>query len=116
MRVKSISANPNLMEREATMKSFFRMAAILTMTIYATAPFAAGDAAAGKADYAKKCASCHGQAGEGKDAIAKTLKVELKHLGSKEVQAMSDADLKKVAMQGTGKMKPVKDVDAKSAD
>jgi mono/diheme cytochrome c family protein len=70
----------------------------------------------GKADYAKKCASCHGQAGEGKDAIAKTLKVELKHLGSKEVQAMSDADLKKIAMQGTGEMKPVKDVDEKSAD
>jgi mono/diheme cytochrome c family protein len=98
------------------MKSFFGMAVILTMMIYATSLFAAGDAAAGKADYAKKCASCHGQAGEGKEAIAKTLKVELKHLGSKEVQAMSDADLKKVAMQGTGKMKPVKDVDDKSAD
>jgi mono/diheme cytochrome c family protein len=98
------------------MKSFFGIAAILTMTIFATSLLAAGDAAAGKADYAKKCASCHGQAGEGKDAIAKTLKVELKHLGSKDVQAMSDADLKKIAMQGTGKMKPVKDFDDKSAD
>jgi mono/diheme cytochrome c family protein len=96
------------------MKSFFGMVAILT--ILATSLFAAGDAAAGKADYAKKCASCHGQAGEGKDAIAKTLKVELKHLGSKDVQAMSDADLKKIAMQGMGKMKPVKDLDEKSAD
>ena len=98
------------------MKSFFRMAVVLTMTIYATSLFAAGDAAAGKADYAKKCASCHGQAGEGKDAIAKTLKVELKHLGSKDVQAMTDADLKKIAIQGMGKMKPVKDLDDKSAD
>ena len=98
------------------MKSFFRMAVVLTMTIYATSLFAAGDAAAGKADYAKKCASCHGQAGEGKDAIAKTLKVELKHLGSKDVQAMGDADLKKIAIQGSGKMKPVKDLDDKSAD
>src|SRR3954468_2878806 len=98
------------------MKIRIGIAVILTSTMYATSVFAAGDPVAGKADYAKKCASCHGQAGEGKDAIAKTLKVELKHLGSKEVQAMSDADLTKVAMQGTGKMKPVKDIDEKSAD
>ena len=98
------------------MKSFFGIVVTLTMTLSASSLFAAGDAAAGKADYLKKCASCHGQAGEGKDAIAKTLKVELKHLGSKDVQAMSDADLKKIAMEGMGKMKPVKDVDDKSAD
>ena len=98
------------------MKSAIGIAGILTITIHASSLFAAGDAAAGKADYAKKCASCHGQAGEGKDAIAKSLKVELKHLGSKDVQAMSDADLKKIAMQGTGKMKPVKDLNEKSAD
>jgi mono/diheme cytochrome c family protein len=98
------------------MKTVIGMAGILMITIYSSFLFAAGDAAAGKVDYAKKCASCHGQAGEGKDAIAKSLKVELKHLGSKDVQAMSDADLKKITMQGTGKMKPVKDLDEKSAD
>jgi len=98
------------------MKSFLRMAVILTLSLDATAVFAAGDAAAGKAEYAKKCASFHGQAGEGKDAIAKTLKVQLKHLGSKEVQAMNDADLKKISIQGTGKMKPVKDLNEKTAD
>src|SRR5436190_21610272 len=98
------------------MKFLLGPAVILAMAIYVNPALAAGDAAAGKADYTKKCASCHGQAGEGKDAIAKSLKVELKHLGSKEVQAISDADLKKIAMQGTGKMKPVKDLDEKSAD
>ena len=67
-----------------------------------------GDAAAGKAVYASKCAMCHGAAGEGKEAMAKMLKVEFKHLGSKEVQAKSDADLKKDVDVGTGKMKPVK--------
>ena len=67
-----------------------------------------GDAAAGKAVYASKCAMCHGAAGEGKEAMAKMLKVEFKHLGSKEVQAKSDADLKKEIDEGTGKMKPVK--------
>lgn len=69
---------------------------------------AKGDAAAGKLVYDKKCATCHGAAGEGKDSIAKMMKVELRHLGSKEVQAKNDADLSKVVTEGTGKMKPVK--------
>jgi mono/diheme cytochrome c family protein len=98
------------------MKSFLGMALIVGMSLYGTPLRAAGDAASGKAAYTKKCASCHGQAGEGKEAIAKTMKVELKHLGSKGVQAMNDADLKKIAIQGTGKMKPIKDLDEKSAD
>lgn len=42
------------------------------------------------------------------------LKVELRHLGSKEVQKESDADLTKVMAEGKGKMKPVKDL--KEAD
>jgi mono/diheme cytochrome c family protein len=75
-----------------------------------------GDAAAGKAVYTKKCATCHGAAGEGKDAIAKMMKVELKHLGSKEVQAKTDADLTKVVTAGSGKMKPVAGISPKEMD
>jgi mono/diheme cytochrome c family protein len=94
------------------------MVAIFTLAIVLScgAVLYAADAAAGQDLYMKKCASCHGQAGEGKDAIAKTLKVELKHLGSKEVQAKTDADMKKYMLEGNGKMKAVKDVDAKQAD
>jgi len=66
----------------------------------------------GKAVFDKSCKSCHGAEGQGNPGIAKMLKVELKHLGSKEVQAKSDADLKKEITEGTGKMKPVK-LDAK---
>ncbi len=69
---------------------------------------AKGDAAAGKLVYDKKCATCHGAAGEGKDAIAKMMKVELRPLGSKEVQAKKDDELGKAVNEGTGKMKPVK--------
>lgn len=69
---------------------------------------AGGDATAGKAVYTKHCVSCHAAAGEGKEAIAKMMKVEMKALGSKEVQAKSDADLKKDTTEGVGKMKPVK--------
>jgi mono/diheme cytochrome c family protein len=82
----------------------------------ATPAAPAGDATKGKAIYTGKCAACHGAAGEGKDAIAKMFKVEMKHLGSKEEQAKSDADLKKVIAEGSGKMKPVKLTEAETAD
>src|SRR5262245_20475371 len=78
--------------------------------------FAAGDAAAGKDAYMKKCASCQGPDGLGKDQIAQMMKIKFTPLGAKEVQAKSDADLKKISIEGTGKMKAVKDVDDKMAD
>jgi mono/diheme cytochrome c family protein len=69
---------------------------------------AQGDAATGKALYAKSCAGCHGVAGEPKAALAKALKVEMRHLGSKEVLAKSDAELRANVLDGIGKMQPVK--------
>jgi len=92
-------------------------AVILVLTILAGLPlFAAGDAAAGKDAYMKKCASCHGPDGLGKDQIAQMMKIKFTPLGAKEVQAKSDADLKKIAIEGGGKMKAVKDVDDKMAE
>jgi cytochrome c len=82
----------------------------------ALAGSALADAAAGKALYLSKCKLCHGADGTGVPAIAKTLNVTLKPLGSKEVQAKSDADLKKDTTAGTGKMKPVKLTDAEASD
>jgi mono/diheme cytochrome c family protein len=90
--------------------------AILAVLFLAVPAFAQGDAAAGKETFTKKCASCHGAAGEGKESVAKMMKVQLRHLGSKEVLAKSDADLKKDILQGNGKMKPVAGIDAKGAD
>ena len=69
---------------------------------------AAGDVQAGKAVYDSKCKICHGAEGEGNPAVAKTLKVEFKPLGSKEVQAKSDGEFKKQITEGGGKMPPVK--------
>ena len=63
------------------------------------------DAGAGKAAYEASCKKCHGADGAANPAIAKMLKVEMKHLGSKEVQAKSDAVLKKETIEGVGKMK-----------
>jgi mono/diheme cytochrome c family protein len=97
------------------MRSVVLMLLIVSVMLAVT-PLFAGDVAAGRDLFGKKCASCHGASGEGKDSIAKTFKVEMKNLGSKEVQAKSDADLKKVVLEGTGKMKGLKDIDAKGAD
>jgi mono/diheme cytochrome c family protein len=97
------------------MKTFVVLICLIATVLW-TVPAFAADAAAGKAVYEKKCASCHGAAGEGKEAVAKMLKVELKHLGSKEVQAKTDADLKKLILEGMGKMKAVAGIDAKAAD
>lgn len=97
-------------------KSILAMIMISVMLVAASPLFAAGDTAAGKDAYLKKCASCHGQAGEGKEAIAQMMKIKFVHLGSKEVQAKSDADLKKIPLEGTGKMKPVKDLNDQMID
>ena len=75
-----------------------------------------GDAEKGKALYGSKCAMCHGAGGEGKDAMAKALKVEFKQLGSKDVQSKKDAELKKDILEGNGKMKPVKLTDEEAAN
>ena len=77
---------------------------------------AAGDAAAGKVAYDKACKSCHGADGTPNAAIAKSMKVEMKALGSAEAQAASDDDLKKAITAGQGKMKPIKSVSGKAAD
>ncbi len=76
--------------------------------------YAAGNARAGKSDYDRACKSCHGASGAANPAIAKAMKVEIKDLGSPDVQKMSDAELEKVIMDGKGKMPAVKSVTGKS--
>ncbi|HEV3200772.1 MAG TPA: cytochrome c [Bryobacteraceae bacterium] len=89
---------------------------IATLSLIALVGLAYAGTAEGKELYNAKCASCHGANGEGKPAIAKILNVTQKHLGSKEVQAKSDADLKKAILEGQGKMRPIAGVNAKQAD
>lgn len=55
--------------------------------------------------FVAKCATCHGASGEGKATIAKIYGVTMRPLGSADVQAKSDADLKKIVTTGGGKMK-----------
>src|SRR6266487_1344043 len=97
------------------MKALSVLSALIVVLLYSL-PITAADAAAGKEVYTKKCATCHADNGDGKEAIAKMFQVTMKPLSSKEIQSKSDGDMKKVILEGTGKMKPVKDVDAKAAD
>jgi mono/diheme cytochrome c family protein len=70
------------------------------------AAFQKGDVSKGKEVFGR-CAVCHGDRGEGKEAIAKMFGVTMPALGSKEVQSLDNAALKKVIVEGKGKMRPV---------
>jgi len=74
-----------------------------------------GDAARGK-ELFKRCAACHGDSGEGREAIAKMFGVTMHPLSSKEVQSLNDAALKKVILEGKGKMMPLKLSDVEVED
>ena len=89
---------------------------VLVGVVAAFAPAWAADAAAGAELYATKCRTCHGKDGEGNANMAKALKVEIKPLGSADVQKKSDADLKKNVTDGTGKMKGVAGISASDLD
>lgn len=98
------------------------MKVLAILALLLTVLFAAGalsaekpGVSAGKALFARKCAACHGSSGEGKEAIAKMLKVTMRDLGSKEVQARTDDEIHKIIREGNGKMKAVKDVSASDA-
>jgi len=89
------------------MKKMKKLMSVFTCVLVSSLPLAADDAAAAKAAYIKACKSCHGPDGAGNPAVAKMMKVEMKPLGSKEIQAKSDEDLKEVIKKGAGKMKPI---------
>jgi mono/diheme cytochrome c family protein len=66
-----------------------------------------GDVAKGKELFQNRCAVCHGSAGEGREAMGKVLGVKMPVLSSKEVQSLSDSDLKTIVLKGKGKMQAV---------
>jgi mono/diheme cytochrome c family protein len=89
---------------------------VLMVALSFAAVCSAADTSAGKAAYDKACKSCHGADGTANPAMAKMLKVEIKDLGSAEVQGMSDEELSKIITKGKGKMPAVHSVTGKSVD
>lgn len=77
----------------------------------------AGDAAAGKEIYAKKCTNCHGEDGAGNAKMAEKLKVELDKLDITKATDKSDADLIKLISEGKKPMPAAsKTLDAAAID
>jgi mono/diheme cytochrome c family protein len=74
-----------------------------------------GDVEKGKTLFSR-CSVCHGASGDGNEAIAKAYGVKMPALGSKEVQSLDDAALKKIISEGKAKMQPVKLSDAECDD
>ncbi|MFH1574430.1 MAG: cytochrome c [Acidobacteriota bacterium] len=97
------------------MRTFAVLGLVVALVLCVTL-LAAGDAAKGKELYMSKCATCHGNTGEGKAAIARMFKVEMKALSAKEVQDMKDDALKATMLKGVGKMKAVSISDKEAAD
>jgi mono/diheme cytochrome c family protein len=89
---------------------------LITLGLSAAVILEAADAGAGKAAYDKSCKSCHGADGTANAAIAKMLKVDMRNLQSPEVQATSDDQIKKVIVDGQGKMKPNPGLSGSAAD
>jgi mono/diheme cytochrome c family protein len=91
--------------------------AILLVLIVSLGCFAEakGDATKGKEVFLR-CSVCHGDSGEGKEAIGKAFGVTMIPLSSKAVQSLDDATLKKGIIEGKGKMRPVSLSDAEAAD
>jgi mono/diheme cytochrome c family protein len=92
------------------------ISAALVLGATFSAPASAASAKDGEAVFAAKCKNCHGADGAGNPAIAKMMNVTMKPLGSAEVQAKSEADLKTIISAGTGKMKPVSGLAAADGD
>ena len=67
----------------------------------------AADANAGKLVYVEECQDCHGATGTPSKKLQKNLNITMKNLAGTDVQGLSDAELKKRSVAGTGKMKPV---------
>jgi cytochrome c553 len=97
---ESERAVEELFEKRRTMKT-------IALVFIAACGFTFAGAPEGKSVFEAKCQPCHGPNGEGKPAIAKMMKVEMHALGSKEIQAKTDAQFKQTINNGQGKMKPV---------
>jgi mono/diheme cytochrome c family protein len=92
------------------------MGKLLVAAVGTACALSAADTQAGKSVFEKSCKMCHGPDGQGNPAIAKAMNVTMRPLSAAEVQARSDGEIKKIVLEGNGKMKPVKLTDAQVAD
>ncbi len=93
-----------------------RLISAAVAILFATVVYAAGDVKTGKAAYDQHCKNCHGETGVANAKIAKMMHVEVRDLGSPDVQKLSDSELRKIITDGKGKMPPVRSVTGNSVE
>jgi len=97
------SAGPWIAGTKAAAAAVAIVAVLLLAALSVTAAAGADTGAqAGAAIYKDKCVGCHGADGSGNTPVGKALKV--KDVRQPDVQAMKDADLATLIMNGKGKM------------
>ena len=89
---------------------------LATLLFSFASAYAAGNATDGKAVYERACRNCHGATGVANPGIVKMMNVQIKDLGSADVQKMSDDEIKKIVTGGKGKMPAIHSVTGKSLD
>jgi mono/diheme cytochrome c family protein len=77
---------------------------LFTLAVMLGLSFAAQAQSGAEATYKAKCAMCHGAEGKGDSPMGK--KLNIRDLGSPEVQKQTDAELTTIVTKGKGKMMP----------
>lgn len=75
-----------------------------------------GNATTGKKVFSAHCQMCHGDHGQGNQALGKMLGATIPALSSKQVQDLSDAQIRHVVENGKLKMPPVKGLSSSDID
>jgi cytochrome c6 len=88
-------------EKESTRIAVFTAIVLAGFAVIGSTPLAAQD---GPSLYKARCAMCHGADGKGETPMGK--KLNIRDLGSPEVQKQTDAELTAVISKGKGKMPP----------
>ena len=84
---------------------------VAAVAAFSTVAASGADAKAGQAAYDRECSDCHAMNGAPVASVLKAMKkqsVTMRDLAAREVQTQTDADWKKLILEGTGKMKPIK--------
>jgi mono/diheme cytochrome c family protein len=88
-------------EKQNALPALLTAIVIVAVAVTGSTPLAAQD---GPTLYKTKCAMCHGADGKGETPMGKKLNV--RDLGSPEVQKQTDAELTTIISKGKGKMPP----------
>lgn len=78
---------------------------LMPATLLAAGP--KGNAKAGHEVFEAHCQMCHGDHGQGNQAVGHMLGAKIPNLGSKKVQSLTDAQIRNVIEHGHIKMPPV---------